>query len=143
MLESLIEQWQIPLRPSRWQLTKLFAAQINRDHPVAAKVGLVLFLSLVFWIVSFLTRPRRLEKELGLPVVSGSRTLEKDFVAVIERGRQMVSAYYLPRSYPHQAAGTHPSDDANRVRPHLVAPGPALYRQLIRPPVRRLSAQEL
>lgn len=143
MLESSIEQWQImrqafaPLILSRWQVTKLFAAQINRDYPVAAKVGLVFFLSVVFWIVSSLTRPRRLENELGLPVISGSRTLEKDFVAVIERGRQMVSTHNL---VPTRAqAHIH----ANRVRPHLVAPGPALHRQLVRPPVRRLSAQEL
>lgn len=99
MLESLLEQYRImrqafaPLRLSRWQLTKLFAAQVDRDHPVAAKIGLVLFLSLVFWVVSSLTRPRRLEKELGLPVISGSRTLEKDFAAVVERGRQMVSTH--------------------------------------------------
>jgi len=97
MLESLIEQWQImrqafaPMRLSRWQLTKLFAAQVNRDHPIGAKLAVLLFAVTLFWMVSAVTRPRRLEKELGLPVVNGSRTLKKDFAAVIERGRQMVS----------------------------------------------------
>lgn len=131
--------WQAfaPLTLSRWQMTKLFAVQMNQDYPVVAKLGLIFFLSAVFSIVSFLTRPRRLEKKLRLPVISGSRTLEKDFVAVIERGRQMVSTRNLlptrMQAYIH----------ANRVRPHLVAPRPALYRQLVRPPVRRLSTQEL
>ncbi|KAI1174430.1 cytochrome P450 [Nemania sp. FL0916] len=95
MLESFIEQWQImrqafaPMRLSRWQLAKLFAAQINRDYPVAAKVVVALVLAWLYWIVSVLVKPRRLEKELGLPVISGSRTLKKDFAAVVERGRQM------------------------------------------------------
>ncbi|KAH8723145.1 cytochrome P450 [Phaeosphaeriaceae sp. PMI808] len=95
MLESLIEQWQImrqafaPMRLSRWQLAKLFAAQINRDNPTAAKVVAALFITGLFWMISVLTRPKQLEKQLGLPVVSGSRTLKNDFAAVIERGRQM------------------------------------------------------
>jgi hypothetical protein len=80
-----------PMRLSRWQLAKLFAAQIHRDNPVAAKVGVVLFVVGFFWIVTVLTRPRRLDKELGLPLIGGSRTLKNDFAAVVERGRQMVS----------------------------------------------------
>jgi low temperature requirement protein LtrA len=96
MLESLIEQWQImrqafaPMRLSRWQLVKLFTAQIHRDNPVAAKIAALLFIAGLFWAVSVLTRPKRLDKKLGLPLIGGSRTLKKDFAAVIERGRQMV-----------------------------------------------------
>lgn len=93
MLESLTEQWETmwqnstPLRvPPSWGL----AVQMNREYPVVAKIALVVFLSMMFWMVSFLTGPKRLEKTLGLPVVSGSRTLKKDFVAIIEDGRQMV-----------------------------------------------------
>lgn len=97
MLAPLIEQWQVmrqafaPLRLSRWQLTKLFAAQINRDYPVAAKVCVALSLAWVYWIISVLAKPKRLEKQLGIPVVSASKDHSKDFAAVIERGRQMVS----------------------------------------------------
>jgi len=79
-----------PLRLSRWQLVKMFAAQINRDHPVTAKLVAILVLVAGYWIVSAMTRPKGLAKRLGLPVIKGSRTLEKDFAAVIERGRQMV-----------------------------------------------------
>ncbi|KAH4060553.1 cytochrome P450 monooxygenase phmB [Parastagonospora nodorum] len=95
MLESLIEQWQImrqafaPMRLSRWQLVKLLAAQIHRDNPVAAKIAALLFVAGLFWAVSVLTRPKRLDKKLGLPLIGGSRTLKKDFATVIERGRQM------------------------------------------------------
>ncbi|KAH8168088.1 hypothetical protein CIB48_g167 [Xylaria polymorpha] len=95
MLAPLIEQWQVmrqafaPLRLSRWQLTKLFAAQINRDYPVAAKVCVALSLAWVYWIISVLAKPKRLEKQLGIPVVSASKDHSKDFAAVIERGRQM------------------------------------------------------
>jgi hypothetical protein len=97
MLEELIEQWQImrqafaPMRLSRWQLAKLFAAQVHRDNPVAAKVAVLIFVVGLFWTISVLTRPRRLDKELGLPLIGGSRTLKNDFAAVVERGRQMVS----------------------------------------------------
>jgi hypothetical protein len=87
-----------PLRLSRWQLVKMFAAQINRDHPVTAKLVAILVLAATYWIISVVTRPKGLDKRLGLPVIKGSRTLEKDFAAVVERGRQMVSTSRPPGS---------------------------------------------
>jgi hypothetical protein len=51
----------------------------------------LIFVVGLFWTISVLTRPRRLDKELGLPLIGGSRTLKNDFAAVVERGRQMVS----------------------------------------------------
>lgn len=90
MLESLVEQWHImrqafaPMSLSRWQLAKLFAAQINRNYPIGAKVVSFLVLAGLFWILSVLPRPRRLEKQIGLPVIRGSRSLKNDFAAVIE-----------------------------------------------------------
>lgn len=97
MLESLtsrylhiLQQTLAPLR-SQWRFINAWAARTSQEHPVASNVGLLVVLFMSLWIVDSLMRPKRLEKELGLPVISGSRTLEKDFVAVIERGRQMVS----------------------------------------------------
>jgi hypothetical protein len=90
MLEALIEQWQImrqafaPMRLSRWQLAKLFAAQVHRDNPVAAKLAVLIFVVGLLWTVSVLTRPGRLDKALGLPLVGASRTLKNDFAAVVE-----------------------------------------------------------
>lgn len=96
MLESLtsrhlqiLQQTLAPLN-SQWRFIKACAARTSQEHPMLAAVGSFVVLFMGLCLVSSLMRPKRLEKELGLPVISGSRTLEKDFVAVIERGRQMV-----------------------------------------------------
>lgn len=84
-------QQTLALLRSQWRLIKAYAAQTNEEYPLTTNVGLFVLFLLSLWMISSVKRPERLEKELGLPVISGSRTLEKDFVAVIERGRQMVS----------------------------------------------------
>ncbi|KAI9708161.1 MAG: hypothetical protein M1820_004115 [Bogoriella megaspora] len=94
MLSDVIEHYQIirqsfaPLRLTRWQITKLFAAQVHRDFPVMAKLVLVLAAVLLFWVASVVTRPKKLERLLKLPVISGSRTVRHDFVDIIEEGHQ-------------------------------------------------------
>ncbi|KAI9693989.1 MAG: hypothetical protein M1822_003260 [Bathelium mastoideum] len=94
MLNDVLEHWLIirqsfaPLRLSRWQLTKLFTAQINRDYPIMAKVILALAAALVFWAISVATRPQKLENKLKLPVLRGSRTVRHDFVDLIEDGHR-------------------------------------------------------
>ena len=97
MLENTTEQWQImqhsfaPLRLTRWQLTKMFAAQINRDHPIAAKLIPVLAVVFTLWLVSVLTRPRKLEKVFGLPAVGGSGSRQNDFFEIIKEGKRKVT----------------------------------------------------
>lgn len=97
MLESLTLNQLQPLQKTlaplklQWRLIKAYAARSNQEYPLAASIILLGFFFMSLWMVSHLMRHKRLEEELGLPVISGSRTLEKDFVAVIERGRQMVS----------------------------------------------------
>nr|A0A7L8UVC5.1 RecName: Full=Cytochrome P450 monooxygenase ffsD; AltName: Full=Cytochalasans biosynthesis cluster protein ffsD [Aspergillus flavipes]QOG08943.1 FfsD [Aspergillus flavipes] len=94
MLQDIVEQWQImqqalaPLRLTRWQLTKMFAAQVYRDHPVGALLGISLSVVLLLWVISVVTRPKKLEDVLGLPVLGGSRTLKSDFLRIIEEGKQ-------------------------------------------------------
>lgn len=101
MLQDIVEQWQImqqalaPLRLTRWQLTKMFAAQIYRDHPVGALLGISLSVVLLLWVVSVVTRPKKLEDVLGLPVLGGSRTLKSDFLRIIEEGKQRVGSILL------------------------------------------------
>lgn len=95
MLEDVMEQWQImrqalaPLRLTRWQMTKMFAAQFNRDLPVISKLVVVLAVVAALWVVSVMTRPKTLN--LGLPVLGGSRTLKHDFLQIIQEGKQKVA----------------------------------------------------
>lgn len=110
MLESFtltqlqpLQQRLAPLK-SKWGLIKSYATQTSQGYPLAAKVGILVVFLMGLWMVSSLIKPKRLEEELGLPVISGSRTLEKDFVAVIERGRQMVSGSTSAPTVPTQPA---------------------------------------
>lgn len=97
MFEDLREQWQIvrqglaPLRLTRWQLLKLFAAQIYRDNPILATLLLVSGSAAMLWLIYRLSRPKKLEQVVNLPVLGGSKTLKSDFVQVVEQGKQKVS----------------------------------------------------
>ena len=75
----------------RWQLTKMLAAQINRDHPIAEKLIPVVAVVFIPRLVSVLTRPRKLEKALGLPVVGGSGSRQNDFLEIVEECKRKVT----------------------------------------------------
>ncbi|KAK5996029.1 Cytochrome P450 monooxygenase phmB [Cladobotryum mycophilum] len=93
-LEEIREQWQVmrqafaPLRLTRWQLTKLCAAQIFRDYPAIATLLVLLVAVLLLWLVNVLIRPKRLEKVIGLPVLGASKILKNDLLSVIEEGKR-------------------------------------------------------
>jgi hypothetical protein len=72
-------------------VAKIFAAQINRDHSITAKLIPVLAVVFILWLVSMLTRPRKLEKVLGLPVVGGSGSCQNDFLEIIQEDKRKVT----------------------------------------------------
>lgn len=98
MFEDLVEIWQAtqqslrPLRLTRWQLAKLFAAQINRDYPISAKLAILFIVGLFLYVVSVVTRPRRLGNLLGLPVLSGSRNRKDSLLDIVKEGKQKVKS---------------------------------------------------
>jgi hypothetical protein len=97
MISDILEQFQVirgslaPLRLSRWQMTKMFAAHLNRDYPFVFKSFVLLWVAFVLWVLSVLTSPKRLEKKVKLPVLGGSRTLKHDFLKIIQEGKRLVS----------------------------------------------------
>ena len=96
MLADIFEQWQVmrqalaPLRLTKWQMTRMFAAQINRDMPILSKVLVAAAILFLLWVLTVLTRPPKLEQLLDLPVLGGSRTLKHDFLQVIQEGKRKV-----------------------------------------------------
>lgn len=96
MFEETIEIWQAiqqslkPLRLTRWQLAKLFAAQVNRDNPISAKLAILFIVGLFLYAISVATRPKRLDKVIGLPVLRGSRNRKDSLLNVVKEGKQKV-----------------------------------------------------
>lgn len=104
MFEDLIEIWQAtqkslkPMRLTRWQLAKLFAAQINRDHPISVKVTILFIVGLFLYVVSVVTKPKRLNNVLGLPVLRGLRNRKDSLLNIVKEGKQKVKSEHLKSS---------------------------------------------
>lgn len=82
----VVRQTLAPLRLTRWQITKLLAAQVWRDSGLLGRSILMTTIGfLLLVLVSRLTRPRSLRK-LGIPYAakSGSPWFRLDFKQVLE-----------------------------------------------------------
>ncbi|KAK5633752.1 hypothetical protein RRF57_009467 [Xylaria bambusicola] len=80
----VITQTFAGLRLSRWQLTRLLAAQIWRElSPIAALIVVLLIVVLPLWVLSMFFRRKSLQK-LGIPLLGKSKGRKMDFLQMME-----------------------------------------------------------
>lgn len=88
---GIIRTTLAPIRLSRWQLTKLFLAEIWRDAGIFTRIFLVLLtITITATILDRLIRPRSLEK-LGIPLGGSSKGRKADFQQMLEESKLQVS----------------------------------------------------
>ena len=79
-----------PIRLSRWQLTKLFLAQIWRDAGLFMRtVSVLLVVTLFAMMLDRLIRPKSLET-LGIPVGGSSKGTKMNFQQMLEDSKAKV-----------------------------------------------------
>ena len=79
-----------PIRLSRWQLTKLFLAQIWRDAGLFMRTVSVLLVVTIFaMMLDRLIRPKSLET-LGIPVGGSSKGTKMNFQQMLEDSKAKV-----------------------------------------------------
>ena len=105
-----------PIRLSRWQLTKLFLAQIWREAGLLARIVLVLLAVTVSAItLDRLIRPKSLET-LGIPVGGSSTARRMDFSQVLRDSKAKVC------SPPHLKANVFRMNIAKTFQSILTSP---------------------
>ena len=81
---GIIRSTIAPIRLSRWQLTRLFLAQIWRDASFVTRVLMVVvILTISTILLDRLLRPQSLEA-LGIPVGGSSKGMKMDFQQMLE-----------------------------------------------------------
>ena len=87
---GIIRSTLTPIRLSRWQLTKLFLAQIWRDADLFTRIVLVLCAVMVSaMILDRLMRPKSLET-LGIPVGGSSKGTRINFQQMLQDSKAKV-----------------------------------------------------
>lgn len=103
--EEVVEHYNVirmgfaGMRLTRWQLTKLLAAQLWRELP--AYMRLLISLSTLLFpimLLSWALRPKSLQK-LGIPLAAKSKWMSFDFAEVFQRSAEMVSPDGLPSHF--------------------------------------------
>lgn len=103
--EELIEHYNVirigfaGMRLTRWQLTKLLAAQIWRELPEYMR--LLISLSILLFpilLLSWALRPKSLRK-LGIPLAAKSKWMSFDFAEVFQRSAEQVNPNYQPSQF--------------------------------------------